>query len=136
MHGLPCSSFQYCFGAPADVSPEPAPQLGSEPCRTPPNVSTSSVILTQPRAANLTEPQCQPAVNCITQHTKTNGTQSKEPAPVQQAILHFSPSSDCFSEEEAPQEESPVQNTKYPHIPRPSIIRSPQVRLKIFGMVE
>lgn len=136
MHGLPCSSLQYCFGAPADVSPEPALHLSSEPCRTQPNASASPVILTLPRAANLTEPQHQPAVSCISQHTKTNGTQSKEPAPVQRNILHSSLSSEGFSEEEAPQEESPVQNTKYPHIPRPSIIRLPQVRLMIFGMLE
>lgn len=136
MHGLPCSSLQYCFGAPADVSPEPAPHLGSEPCRTPPNASTSAIVLTQPQAANLTEPQHQPAVSCISQHTKSNGTGSKESAPVQRDILHSSPSSEGFSEEETPQEESPVQNTKFPHIPRPSIIRSPQVRLIIFGMLE
>lgn len=123
MHGLPCSSLQYCFGAPADVSPEPAPHLGSEPSRIQPNASTSPVILTQPQAADLTEPQHQPAVS--SQHTKTNGTQAKEPAPV----LHSSPISEGFPEEETPQEESPVQNTKYTHIPRPSIIRSPQVRV-------
>lgn len=133
MHGLPCSSLQYCFGAPADVSPEPAHHLGSEACRTPPNDSTSPVVLTQPQAAKLTDPQHQPAASCISKHTKTNGTQSKEPAPVQRDILHSSPSSDHFSEEEAPQEESPVQSTKYPHIPRPSIIRSSQVRLIISG---
>ncbi|KAG7333374.1 hypothetical protein KOW79_003509 [Hemibagrus wyckioides] len=120
MHGLPCSSLQYCFGAPADVSPEPAPHLGSEPSRIQPNASTSPVILTQPQAADLTEPQHQPAVS--SQHTKTNGTRAKEPAP----ILHSSPISEGFPEEETPQEESPVQNTKYTHIPRPSIIRSPQ----------
>ncbi|KAF7698936.1 hypothetical protein HF521_003678 [Silurus meridionalis] len=129
MHGLPCSSLQYCFGAPADVSPEPAPHFDSEPCRTRPNASTSPVILTQPQAANLTEPQHQPAVNSISQHTKNNGTGSKEPEQVQQDILHSSPSSESFSEEDMPQKESPVQNTKYPHIPRPSIIRSSQVRL-------
>ncbi|KAK3548703.1 hypothetical protein QTP70_017255, partial [Hemibagrus guttatus] len=120
MHGLPCSSLQYCFGAPADVSPEPAPHLDSEPGRIQPNASTSPVILTQPQAASLTEPQHQPAVR--SQHTKTNGTRAKEPA----LVLHSSPSSEGFPEEEMPHEESPVQNTKYTHIPRPSIIRSPQ----------
>lgn len=137
MHGLPCSSLQYCFGAPADVSPEPAPRLSSEPCGTPPDVGTSSVVATQPRAANLTEARHQPAISCISQHNtyKTNGTQSKEPAPVQRGFLHSSPSSECFAEEEVPQEESPVQHPKYPHIPRPSIIRPTQVRMMIFNML-
>lgn len=128
MHGLPCSSLQYCFGAPADVSPEPAPHLSSEPCSTQPNASTSPAILTQPQAANLTEPQHQSAVSCISQHTKTNGIRAKEPASVQQDVLHSSPSSEGIPDEEMSQEESPVQNPKYTYIPRPSIIRSPQVR--------
>lgn len=134
MHGLPCSSLQYCFGAPADVSPEPAPHLSSEPCGTPPNVGTSSVVVTQPRAANLTVARHQPAISCISQHntSKTNGTQSKEPAPVQQGFLH----SERFTEEEVPQEESPIQQPKYPHIPRPSIIRPTQVQMMIFNMLE
>lgn len=134
MHGFPCSSLQYCFGAPADVSPEPAPHLGSEPCRTQPNASTNPVVLSQPGC--LTETKHQPAVSCISQHTKTNGTRSKDPAPVQRDNLHSFPCSEGFSEEQTPQEESPVQNTKYTHIPRPSIIRSPQVRLIIFSILE
>ncbi|KAL7878621.1 hypothetical protein AOLI_G00095950 [Acnodon oligacanthus] len=127
MHGLPCSSLQQCFGAPADVadvSPEPALQLDSlEPCRTQPDPTVHPTVLTQPAVASLTEPHHQPAFSCVSIHTKANGSQLKESVPNDKHVLRSSPSSEGFSEDDNALEESPVLDKKYPHIPRPSIIR-------------
>lgn len=130
MHGLPCSALQHCFGGPPDVSADPAPYPDPELCKTGSDPATGPVVLTQPGPVKPTRTDSQPSMGCISIQTKTNGTHSKtkEPNADHQHTLHSYPSSEGLSEDDDVQDNSPVLDTKRPHIPRPSIIRPQKVR--------
>ncbi|KAK1784933.1 hypothetical protein P4O66_018366, partial [Electrophorus voltai] len=131
MRELPCSSLQHCFGAPTDVSSEPDSCLDLELCGTQAHANPVPIVLSQPRPARPPEAQHQPAVSCISLHTKTNGIRSKERVPDDKHIFHSHLSSEGLSEglsegaseEDSLHDESPVPDSGYPHIPRPSIIK-------------
>lgn len=122
MHGLPCFSLQRCFGAPADVSAEPA-GLDSADSRTPTDPNTSLTILTQPGPAGPTEGH--PERHRGSQRSGTGRSRSEELAGDDGDVRHVRHE---FSQH-ASQGKSSVPDTEYPHIPRPSIIRSLQVRI-------
>ncbi|XDV29040.1 hypothetical protein PO909_032219 [Leuciscus waleckii] len=125
MHELPCSALQYCFGGPPEVSADPAPYLDSELSKNGSDLAMGPVILTQPGPVNPVRTESQPSFSCISIQAKTNGTNSKtkESGTDNQHALHFYPSSEGLSEEDDALDDSPVLDTKRPHIPRPSIIR-------------
>ncbi|XP_076848474.1 protein FAM107B isoform X3 [Brachyhypopomus gauderio] len=150
MRGLPCASLQHCFGASTDVPAEPDLCLDSEHHGSRARPIPTPAVLSQPGAARAAGTQHQQAVSCISLHTKTNGVQTKESVPDDKHIFHASSSTKGLSEEvseelsegleeEVSEElsgglseddrphcihnESPIPDTKYPHIPRPSIIK-------------
>ncbi|KTG35596.1 hypothetical protein cypCar_00008794 [Cyprinus carpio] len=126
MHGLPCSALQSCFGGPPDVSADHASYQDPELSKTGPDPAMGLAVLTQPGPIKPVRTDSQPSFSCVSIQTKTNGTNSKtkEPDTENQDTLHSYPSSEGLSEEEDGQDRSPVLDTKQPHIPRPSIIRS------------
>ncbi|KAK2894550.1 hypothetical protein Q8A67_011779 [Cirrhinus molitorella] len=125
MHGLPCSALQYCFGGPPDVSADPASYQDPELSKTGPDPAMGLAVLTQPGPIKPVRTDSQPSFSCISIQTKTNGTncKTKEPNTENQGTLHSYQSSEGLSEEDDAQDRSPVLDTKWPHIPRPSIIR-------------
>lgn len=131
MHELPCSALQYCFGGgPPDVSADSAPYLDSELSKNGSDPAMGPAVLTQPGPVNPVRTESQPSFSCISIQTKTNGINSKtkESDTDNQHTLHSYPSSEGLSEEDDAQDNSPVLDTKRPHIPRPSIIRPQKVR--------
>lgn len=139
MHGLPCSSLQYCFGSPADVSADPAAHTASETC----HAEFAPAELPQPISAQpvpkepVAEARDSSSVSCHVSHVSIpskapNGTKpnSDEPQLEDVHTLQSSPSLRELSDSEAP-EGSPDLGIKYPQIPRPSIIKHPQVTIEL-----
>lgn len=135
MHGLPCSSLQYCFGSPADVSADPTQQADHDTChgefdrRALPRPISAQPAPKEPA----TEPRDSPALHRVSIITKApNGTKPSSVEPELEDVhsLQSSPSLRELSDDEA-QEGSPDLGIKYPQIPRPSIIRHPLVRIQL-----
>ncbi|KAL1257026.1 hypothetical protein QQF64_012571 [Cirrhinus molitorella] len=118
-------ALQYCFGGPPDVSADPASYQDPELSKTGPDPAMGLAVLTQPGPIKPVRTDSQPSFSCISIQTKTNGTncKTKEPNTENQGTLHSYQSSEGLSEEDDAQDRSPVLDTKWPHIPRPSIIR-------------
>lgn len=126
MHGLPCSALQYCFGGPPDVSPEPAPYPDTGVSKNGSDHVMGPTVLTQPGPVRT---DSQPSFSCISIQSKSNGTNPKtaELGSENQHTLNSYPCSEVVSEDE---DVDSILDSKRPHIPRPSIIGSPRVRVQ------
>ncbi|XP_048113134.1 uncharacterized protein LOC125303418 [Alosa alosa] len=139
MHGLPCSSLQYCFGGPADVSADPTQDVNPETCHGEFDPAEfPRPISAQPASKEpASELRDSSPVSCHVSHVSIrskapNGTKPSSAEPeleleLEEDVhsLQSSPSLRELSDDEA-QEGSPDLGMKYPQIPRPSIIRHPQ----------
>ncbi|KAA0715128.1 hypothetical protein E1301_Tti008821 [Triplophysa tibetana] len=125
MHGLPCSSLEYCFGGPPDASPESAPYPDSEVSKNGSDHVMGPTILTQPGPVKTVRTDSQPSFSCFSIRSKANGT--AELGSVNQDRLHSYPCSEVVSEDE---DIDSILDTKRPHIPRPSIIRPLRERIQ------
>lgn len=135
MHGLPCSSLQYCFGSPADVSAEPGQHTDQNTCHTDFGPTGQPQPISVQPAASDPVPRPGDSPECIhvsSTINATNGTEfNSSPEPVLEDVHHLqsSPSLRELSDDEA-QEDSPDLGLPYRQIPRPSIILHPQVRIE------